>query len=92
MNIYRIVQESLSNILKHAKAEASKISVKKMANFVVISIKDNGVGFDFSDKLQNVKSLGLKTLVERTRFLDGQMKVESKANNGTTLQFQFPIS
>ncbi|MCW5518945.1 sensor histidine kinase [Aureitalea sp. L0-47] len=92
VNIYRIVQESLSNVLKHAKAEASKISVKKMANFVVISIKDNGVGFDFSDKLQNVKSLGLKTLVERTRFLDGQMKVESKANNGTTLQFQFPIS
>ena len=92
VNIYRIVQESLSNILKHAKAEASKISVKKMANFVVISIKDNGVGFDFSDKLQNVKSLGLKTLVERTRFLDGQMKVESKVNNGTTLQFQFPIS
>ena len=92
VNIYRIVQESLSNILKHAKAEASKVSVKKMANFVVISIKDNGVGFDFSDKLQNVKSLGLKTLVERTRFLDGQMKVESKVNNGTTLQFQFPIS
>jgi len=92
VNIYRIVQESLSNILKHAKAEASKVSVKKMANFVVISIKDNGVGFDFADKLQNVKSLGLKTLVERTRFLNGQMKVESKANNGTTLQFQFPIS
>ncbi len=92
VNIYRIVQESLSNILKHAKAEASKVSVKKMANFVVISIKDNGVGFDFSDKLQNVKSLGLKTLMERTRFLNGQMKVESKVNNGTTLQFQFPIS
>ena len=63
-----------------------------MANFVVISIKDNGVGFDFSEKLQNVKSLGLKTLMERTRFLNGQMKVESKANNGTTLQFQFPIA
>lgn len=92
VNIYRIVQESLSNVLKHAKAEASKISVKKMANFVVISIKDNGVGFDFSEKLQNVKSLGLKTLMERTRFLNGQMKVESKANNGTTLQFQFPIA
>ncbi|NNF30770.1 MAG: sensor histidine kinase [Flavobacteriaceae bacterium] len=92
VNIYRIVQESLSNVLKHAKAEASKISVKKMANFVVISIKDNGVGFDFSEKLQNVKSLGLKTLMERTRFLDGQMKVESRFNNGTTLQFQFPIT
>ena len=92
VNIYRIVQESLSNVLKHAKAEASKVSVKKMANFVIISVKDNGVGFDFADKFQNVKSLGLKTLLERTKFLNGNMKVESIPDTGTTLQFQFPYS
>ncbi len=92
VNIYRIVQESLSNVLKHAKAEASKVSVKKLTNIVVISVKDNGVGFDFPEKFQSVKSLGLKTLLERTKFLNGNMKVESIANIGTTLQFQFPIS
>ena len=92
VNIYRIVQESMSNVLKHAKAEASRISVKKATNSVIISIRDNGVGFDFSEKFQNVKSLGLKTLLERTKFLNGNMKVESKLNNGTTLQFQFPIA
>lgn len=92
VNIYRIVQESMSNVLKHANAEASRISVKKVANSVIISIRDNGVGFEFAEKFQNVKSLGLKTLLERTKFLNGNMKVESKLNNGTTLQFQFPFS
>lgn len=90
VNIYRIIQESLSNTLKHANAEASKISVKKMADQVVISIRDNGQGFEFSEKLKNIKSLGLKTLLERTKFLNGQMKVYSKKQNGTLIEFQFP--
>jgi len=91
VNIYRIVQESMNNILKHAKAEATRISVKKLTNSIIISVKDNGVGFDFPEKLQNLKSLGLKTLLERTKFLNGQMKVQSIKDNGTTIEFQFPL-
>ena len=91
VNIYRIIQESLSNILKHAQAGAGKVSIKKFASNVTISIKDNGVGFDFAEKYQDSKSLGLKTLLERTKFLKGQMKVTSKKNNGTLLEFQFPL-
>jgi len=92
VNIYRIVQETLNNILKHAEAEATRVSVKKFSRYIVISIKDNGVGFDFPEKLQNLKSLGLKTLLERTKFLNGQMKVQSVRDNGTTLEFQFPVT
>ena len=91
VNIYRIVQESLSNIIKHAQAEASKVLVKKFTNNITISIKDNGVGFDFTEKYKDKKSLGLKTLLERTKFLNGQMKVVSKRENGTTLEFKFPV-
>lgn len=91
VNIYRIIQESLSNILKHAHAEAGKVSVKKFTNNILISIRDNGVGFDFSEKYQDVKSLGLKTLLERTKFLKGQMKVTSKKDTGTVIEFQFPL-
>ena len=91
VNIYRIIQESLSNILKHAHAEAGKVSVKKFTNNILISIRDNGVGFDFAEKYQDVKSLGLKTLLERTKFLNGQMKVTSKKDTGTVLEFQFPL-
>jgi signal transduction histidine kinase len=91
VNIYRIVQESLSNIIKHANAEASKVLVKKYKKNITISIKDNGVGFDFPEKYQDKKSLGLKTLLERTKFLKGQMKVISKKENGTLIEFKFPI-
>jgi len=91
INIYRIVQESLSNIMKHAHAEAGKVSVKKFTKIILISIRDNGVGFDFPEKYQDAKSLGLKTLLERTKFLKGQMKVTSKRGLGTTIEFQFPI-
>ena len=91
VNIYRIVQESLSNIIKHANAEASKVLVKKYTKNITISIKDNGVGFDFPEKYQDKKSLGLKTLLERTKFLKGQMKVISKKENGTLLEFKLPI-
>jgi signal transduction histidine kinase len=91
VNIYHIVQESLSNILKHAKAEASKVLVKRYSNRIIIYIKDNGVGFDFTKKFQDKKSLGLKTLLERTKFLNGKMKVISKKESGTTIEFKFPI-
>ncbi len=91
VNIYRIIQEGLSNILKHANAEAGKVSIKKMRNSVLISIRDNGEGFNFDEKYQDVKSLGLKTLLERTKFLKGQMKVTSKKDSGSVLEFQFPL-
>ncbi len=91
VNIYRIIQESLSNILKHAKAEAGKVSVTRFTENITISIKDNGCGFDFTEKYRDSKSLGLKTLLERTKFLKGQMKVTSKKDNGTVLEFKFPL-
>ena len=49
------------------------------------------MGFDFTDKYQDLKSLGLKTLLERTKFLKGQMKVTSKRDFGTLLEFQLPL-
>ncbi len=90
VNIYRIVQESLSNIIKHAKAEAGKVSIIKIANSIVISIKDNGIGYNFSEKYIDSNSLGLKTLLERTKFLKGQMKVHSNKENGTLIEYTFP--
>ncbi len=92
INLFRIIQEALSNVIKHANAEAGKVVVKRNPFMVNVSIRDNGVGFDFSEKYENIKSLGLKTLLERTKFLNGQMKVKSKKNNGTLLEFQFPTA
>ena len=91
VNLYRIVQESLNNIIKHAQAKAGKVTIKKTAEFIHITIKDNGVGFEFQKKIYE-NSMGLKTLLERTKYLNGQVLVFSKKGEGTQLDFKIPIS
>jgi signal transduction histidine kinase len=91
VNIYRIVQESLNNVIKHSKATAVKFTVTKTDKSISIYLKDNGVGFDFTERYNDFKSLGLKTLKERTRYLNGIMKVNSYTGKGTTLEFIIPI-
>jgi len=91
INIFRIVQECLSNIIKHAKAKSAKIDLIVVDNHINLSIKDNGVGFDFSEKYNDFKSLGLKTIKERVKFLDGILKIDSEKGKGTTFNISFPI-
>ncbi len=92
VSIFRMVQESISNIIKHAEAQAARIEISKHGGHILLIIKDNGKGFDFSEKYNDFKSLGLKTLKERTRLLGGIMKVLSTKGEGTTLEFNIPIS
>lgn len=87
LNIYRIFQESLNNIIKHADASAMKVSLTKEKNSISLSISDNGKGFDFSEKYNDFNSLGLKTLKERTAAIQGTMNVSSEKGKGTTLSF-----
>lgn len=91
VNIFRIVQECLSNIIKHAQADSAKITLIKNTKSVVLSIKDNGIGFDFSEKYNDFKSLGLKTIKERVKFLNGTLKIDSVKKEGTTLTIQIPV-
>ncbi|NAS32172.1 hypothetical protein GTQ40_14395 [Flavobacteriaceae bacterium R38] len=91
VNIFRIVQESLNNIIKHADAKAAKIEIQKTKKQIHLIIKDNGKGFDFSKKYNDFSSLGLKTLKERTKFLEGTMKVDSEKNKGTKIEFIIPF-
>ena len=91
INVFRIVQECLSNIIKHAHAASAKIDLIVIDNHVNLSIKDNGVGFDFSEKYNDFKSLGLKTIKERVRFLNGVLKIDSQKNKGTTFNISFPL-
>jgi len=92
VNIFRIVQECLSNIIKHAKAESAKVTLKQNKNNISIMIQDNGVGFDFSEKYNDFKSLGLKTIKERVRFLKGFIKIDSTKGSGTIFNIKIPTT
>jgi signal transduction histidine kinase/ligand-binding sensor domain-containing protein len=81
LSIYRIIQESLNNILKHAEAAEIRVSIQRKEDSVSIKIEDNGKGFDTS--LQNQNGFGLLGIAERVRMLGGSFVIESKINQGT---------
>ncbi|WP_299768638.1 ATP-binding protein [uncultured Dokdonia sp.] len=91
LHIYRFVQENVSNIIKHAFAKAFSVTIQKEKNTIQITIKDNGKGFEVSEKQKN-HSLGLKTMEERIRILAGIVTIESSLTSGTVTTAQIPHS
>jgi signal transduction histidine kinase len=87
LQLYRILQESINNVLKHSQASALRVMFNKVEKRVELRIEDNGKGFDFSEKLNDFQSLGLKTLKERIASINGSMKVTSEKGSGTSLSF-----
>lgn len=80
--IYRIFQEMLNNILKHAKATSIRIDLKTVPQFEMV-IRDNGKGFDY-DKIKNsTASLGLANMMERATFIGYAIEIQSTAEKGT---------
>jgi signal transduction histidine kinase len=90
VNIYRLVQESFNNIIKHSKARSAEIKVINKENNVEIIIKDNGKGFDVSKEKISISKIGLKTLNERSKFLKATFDILSEIDSGTTLIFNIP--
>ncbi len=92
--IYRIVQESLTNIAKHAQAHTATITLREDADAVYATISDDGKGFDL-DELQRGqdrdRGLGLVGMHERAHLLGGTLAVESAPGQGTTIQFRIPL-
>jgi signal transduction histidine kinase/ligand-binding sensor domain-containing protein len=87
INIYRIVQESLNNIVKHSGASQARIHIERNASHVALTIQDNGRGFN-TEKANGHESgggFGLKGIAERARMLGAKYVVQSAAGQGTTL-------
>jgi signal transduction histidine kinase len=88
--IYRIVQESLNNATKHARARQVKIRVEKGApDWFCFSIADDGVGF--AQHLVDGGGLGMKTMRERAESLGGRLRVDSTPGAGTTIEVKIPL-
>ncbi|GAA4276502.1 tetratricopeptide repeat-containing sensor histidine kinase [Aquimarina mytili] len=90
INIYRLVQESFNNILKHSNARSAEIIVRNKDQDIEIVIKDNGKGFDVSKEKMAASKIGLKTLAERSKFLKASFNILSEIDKGTTLIFNIP--
>lgn len=87
LQVYRIIQEALSNIIKYADAMAAKITVSENNNTVNIEIKDSGKGFNVNESLNSSKAFGLHNIIERSRAIGGEAKITS-SKNGTTVAIE----
>ncbi|WP_318492033.1 cache domain-containing protein [Photobacterium leiognathi] len=82
--LYRVVQESLNNIVKHAEATKVEVHLKQMGNLLQLIIRDNGKGFDSQNKNQQ-KGIGLRNMRERVEFIGGEFELSSEQGFGTEL-------
>jgi two-component system sensor histidine kinase UhpB len=92
INLYRIVQESLNNILKHSHAKRASITLERDVHEVQLRIEDDGDGFKAGQKDEGGKGLGLKNIAERVRILGGKIEVDSQPDKGTRIEISIPIS
>jgi signal transduction histidine kinase/ligand-binding sensor domain-containing protein len=97
INLYRIVQECLNNIVKHSQATAASVTIYHDQNRITLSIEDNGCGFDTHapaviDKQGRVgrNGLGLTGIAERARILKGSFSIASTPEQGTVVAIEIP--
>jgi PAS domain S-box-containing protein len=89
--LYRIAQEALHNIVKHSRATAARVKLVMNGGELQLTIYDNGVGFNPKATRANA-SLGLVSMSERARFVDGRFSVESHTGKGTTVEVRVPLT
>jgi len=90
VTLFRIFQEALNNILKHARAKNARVEIVKGSGYLELIISDDGVGI--SDKARNKpRSFGLRGIHERVTYLGGSVKIASSAKNGTQIAIHVPF-
>jgi signal transduction histidine kinase len=89
--IYRIVQEALTNIARHAYAKTASILIERRNDIVRAIIEDDGVGFDINTD-HGERHLGLLGMRERAELLDGKLTIESSPEHGTSIFIEIPLA
>jgi PAS domain S-box-containing protein len=88
--MFRIFQETLTNVARHAKATRAEVVLQKQRDWLVLLIRDNGRGFDQADPSLS-KSLGLLGMRERAAILGGRVNISSAPGKGTTVTAWIPL-
>jgi PAS domain S-box-containing protein len=89
--VYRIVQEALNNVAKHAGPAEVAVMMEQTIDFLVLIIEDNGSGFDIDDRrIKSKKGLGLVGMKERATLIGADLEIESSAGQGTTIFLRLP--
>lgn len=87
--LYRVIQESVNNVIKHAQASTLDIQLHKDAESISVTIEDNGKGFD-PQKAEAAEGIGLKSIKARVAFLNGKVDYDSAPGRGTLIAIYIP--
>jgi len=90
LSVYRIIQESLSNIVKHAEAKNAYVFLEGSDHSLFITVRDTGIGFD-QKKVKQQAALGLGSIRERVRLINGKSSITSSPGKGTTIEVSIPL-
>ena len=93
IHVYRIVQEAITNVVKHSAATEAAVVIKKQTTVILLSIRDNGRGFNPEEPSSQPHDLGygLSGIAERVRILGATLVIKSQPNKGTSLTIEVPI-
>ena len=89
MAVFRILQEALTNVLRHARASEASIMLDKKSGDLIMKVTDNGRGIS-AEECFDQSSLGLIGMRERAISLDGQLEINGQARKGTTVTLKMP--
>jgi PAS domain S-box-containing protein len=89
--LYRIFQESLTNIARHSQATHTTVELKVSQKNICLSIKDNGIGID-NDKINSINSMGIAGIKERTKMARGILSIKGEKDLGTIVKVTIPLT
>ena len=89
--LYRVIQELINNVIKHANANELYLLLERSASYINVVISDNGIGFNYEDG-KNKGGLGLKNIGVRINYLKGQITFSANQPKGTKVHIQIPVA
>src|SRR5262249_54256584 len=91
LSLFRVLQEALNNAVKHSGVKQVDVELAESSNEVLLTVSDSGIGFDVEAAKQG-GGLGLTSMQERVRLVNGTITVESKPRGGTTIHVRVPFN
>ncbi|WP_299362629.1 sensor histidine kinase [Winogradskyella sp.] len=91
LTLFRMIQELITNVVKHAEATEATIHLTNHEDSINIMVEDNGKGFNPSQITKTKKGMGISSIDKRVEHLDGKLTIESENNKGTTIIIDIPI-
>jgi signal transduction histidine kinase len=91
LSLFRVLQEALQNAIKHSGSRQFQVSLRRGASEIELTVRDSGIGFETDEAIKG-RGLGLTSMQERLKLVDGELSIDSKPQRGTTIQARVPLS